>query len=137
VYSLADASQYRGKRVLVVGGGNSAIETAREISRLPGTAVTLSYRGDTFSRLAAPLRQWLDTAESGGAERDGAERDGTVTVLRQSHVHRITSDSVEIETTGGRLTLANDAVVIAIGGHLPMAMLTELGVRVETKYGTA
>ena len=126
VYSLADASQYHGKTVLVVGGGNTAIETAREVSRLPGTAVTLSYRGGTFSRVAAELRQWLETAE----------RDGKVTVLRQSQVHRITSDSVEIETKGERRTLANDAVLVAVGGHLPIAMLNELGVKVETKYGT-
>jgi thioredoxin reductase (NADPH) len=50
VYSLIDPEQYAGQRVLVVGGGDSALEAALAISEQPGTGVALSYRGESFSR---------------------------------------------------------------------------------------
>jgi thioredoxin reductase (NADPH) len=51
VYRLVDPEQYRGKRVLVVGGGDAALEAAVSISNEPGTTVTLSYRSNAFSRV--------------------------------------------------------------------------------------
>ncbi len=50
VYRLIDPEQYSGKHVLVVGGGDSALEAATTIADEPGTTVTLSYRGGAFSR---------------------------------------------------------------------------------------
>ena len=50
VYRLIDPAQYREHKVLVVGGGDSALEAAISISEEPGTSVTISYRGEAFSR---------------------------------------------------------------------------------------
>ena len=62
VYSVDDPSQYQRQRVLVVGGGDSALEAAVTLSRQPGTEVTLSYRGHSFDRATAANRQRLDEA---------------------------------------------------------------------------
>src|SRR5574343_1228928 len=51
VYRLIEAGQYQGKHVLVVGGGDSALEAALDVANEPGTHVTLSYRGKAFDRV--------------------------------------------------------------------------------------
>ena len=66
VYRLIDAEQYRGQHVLVVGGGDSAIEAALALADETGTTVTLSYRSDAFSRLKPKNRERLQEAESQG-----------------------------------------------------------------------
>jgi len=50
VYRLTDPEQYYSQNVLVVGGGDSALEAAISIAELPDTVVSLSYRSGTFSR---------------------------------------------------------------------------------------
>ena len=127
VYSLADAAQYRGKRVLVVGGGDSAAEAATELARQPGVQVTLSYRGQAFSRIKPLNRRRLEEAES----------KHRITIIRQSTVTSIGLDQVEIDIQGRRHALPNDAVIICAGGLLPTALLNHIGVAIETKYGTA
>ena len=127
VYSLADAEQYRGQRVLVVGGGDSALEAAVELSRLAGTDVTLSTRGSVFNRAKTLNRQRVERAEA----------DRRLTIVRESTVRGIGPDRVEIECHGRRHVMANDAVIVCAGGLLPTALLKGAGVAVETKYGTA
>jgi NADH dehydrogenase FAD-containing subunit len=58
-------------------------------------------------------------------------------VLLESVVKRIEPTEVEIEQRGKRLRLPNDAVIVNAGGILPTPFLKELGIEVETKYGTA
>ena len=50
VYRLADPEQYRQQHVLVVGGGDSALEAAARVAEEPGAIVTLCHRSETFSR---------------------------------------------------------------------------------------
>src|SRR5690606_18765968 len=66
VYRLIDPEQYIGQTVLVVGGGDSALEAATSIARQPGTKVTLSYRGKAFARAKQGNRDRLATAQSRG-----------------------------------------------------------------------
>jgi thioredoxin reductase len=110
VYRLIDAEQYRGKRVLVVGGGDSALEAATSIAEVPETHVTLSYRGDAFSRAKAknerqrnrwPLRQLL-----------------------KSNV-RIEPDAVLMDCGGAQERLPNDAVIVS-AAVLPTAFLESI-----------
>ncbi|MGZ5132863.1 MAG: NAD(P)-binding domain-containing protein, partial [Caldimonas sp.] len=63
VYRLIDAEQYRNMAVLVVGGGDSALEAAIAVSEEPGTTVTLSYRGDAFARVKGKNRMRLEEQE--------------------------------------------------------------------------
>jgi len=127
VYRLIDAAQYAGQHVLVVGGGDSALEAATSIAENGARSVTLSYRGQGFSRAKPRNRERI-------AE---AERTGRVKVLLDSNVRRIEAKSVAIDCQGRELTLANDAVVVSVGGILPADFLRQVGVEVETKYGTA
>jgi len=127
VYRLIEAAQYRGQRVLVVGGGDSAIEAALACVAEPGTTVTLAYRGDAFNRVKAKNRERLETAR--------AER--RVDVQLKAEIQRILPDGVELTADGAPVTVGNDAVIVQAGGVLPTALLRELGVTVETKYGTA
>jgi len=127
VYRLIDAEQYRNQKVLVVGGGDSALEAALAVAAEAGTSVTLSYRSEAFARVKEKNRQRL-------AE---AERAGRVQVLLKSNVKRIEADKVILDQDGKAITVRNDAVIVSAGGVLPTPFLKEIGILVETKYGTA
>ena len=127
VYQLIDAEQYRGKHVLVVGGGDSALEAAGTIAEQPGTTVTLSYRSEAFSRAKQKNRERVDRMS----------KDGTMKVMLSSKVKGITAESAEIEWNGAREKVRNDAVIICAGGILPTEFLKAAGIDMETKYGTA
>ena len=127
VYRLIDAEQYRGQHVLVVGGGDAAIEAALACAAEQGTKVALSYRSEAFSRIKAKNRERIEKA--------GAN--GRVNVLLKSNVKEITEREVILEHDGKPVTLKNDAVIVCAGGVLPTPMLKDIGIMVETKYGTA
>ncbi len=126
VYRLVDAEQYRGRHVLVVGGGDSALEAAIALAEQPGTTVTLSYRGEAFSRVKAKNRDRL------GVLADA----GRLKVLLRSTVHSIEQRAVHLEREGRKLTLPNEAVIVCAGGELPTPLLRQVGIRFETKFGT-
>lgn len=127
VYRLIDAEQYAGKRVLVVGGGDSALEAAASIADAGATEVSLSYRGEAFQRAKAKNRQRVADAAAAGR----------LTVLLNSNVRHIDEDSVLLDQQGQQIQLGNDAVIVTAGGILPNEFLKSIGVEVETKYGTA
>ena len=127
VYRLIDPEQYRQQHVLVVGGGDSALEAAASIAEQPGTTVTLSHRSECFSRAKAKNRERIKTAE----------KSGRLSVLLQSSVKRIGPREIEIEQQGRQMKIRNDAVIVCAGGILPTAFLTSIGIEVQTKYGTA
>lgn len=126
VYRVIDAEQYRNQNVLVVGGGDSALEAATSIAAEPGAKVTLSYRSAAFSRAKPKNRELVEEMETTGQLR----------VLFNSNVQAIGEGSVTIEVEGTNESVANDAVVVSAGGILPSAFLRTLGINVETKWGT-
>ncbi|MFK8051289.1 MAG: NAD(P)-binding domain-containing protein [Halioglobus sp.] len=127
VYRLIDPAQYQNQQVLVVGGGDSALEAATSIAEEPGTTVTLSYRSDSFSRAKPKNREKVELYE----------REKSMAVLLKSTVRSITESTVEIECGDTIKTIQNDAVIVCVGGVLPTPFLKELGIAIETKYGTA
>jgi thioredoxin reductase (NADPH) len=127
VYRLIDPEQYRGQHILVVGGGDSALEAACSLADEPGTAVALSYRADAFSRAKEANRERVRQAEAAGRLR----------VLLRSEVTAIEAGKVSLSRDGQTLELANDAVIVCAGGVLPSAMLKEMGIEVSTKFGEA
>ncbi len=124
-YKLVDPAQYDGMHVLIVGGGDSALESAVTIAEQPSTVVTLSYRSAAFARAKKKNRDKLEAARAAGR----------VSVLLESTVRRIEAMHVEIEQHGKRSRIRNDAVIVNVGGVLPTPLLKEMGIEVETKYG--
>ena len=127
VYSLIDPQQYQNQHVLVVGGGDAALEAAISISEEPGTTVAISYRSDAFSRAKEKNRQKIDAAEKAGRLR----------VLLSSNVKEIKKDEVLLEQQGKEFALTNQGVIVCAGGILPTPFLKQIGIQVETKHGTA
>ncbi len=126
VYRMIDPQQYRGRHVLVVGGGDSALEAAVSLAEEPGTTVTISYRGEAFSRAKEKNRQKIE---------EGAQR-GLIRVMLQSRVRRIDEHTVHVTQDGRDVELDNDAVIVCAGGILPTPFLKTLGIVVETHHGS-
>lgn len=126
-YRLIDPEQYTGQHVLVVGGGDSALEAATSIADQAGTTVTLSYRSDAFGRAKGKNRERVDAAVAAGR----------LNVMLKSTVKEITPDKVVIDHDGTLHTLSNDAIIVCAGGILPTGFLKQIGIQVDTKYGTA
>lgn len=124
-YRLIDPEQYRNQHVLVVGGGDSALEAATSIAAEPGTTVTLSYRSGAFSRAKQKNREKVEAMTA----------EGRLRVLFNSSVKEIRKDSVVIELADKVGKLKNDSVIVSAGGILPSAFLRKIGINVETKWG--
>ena len=62
---------------------------------------------------------------------------GRLRVLYNSNVQRIEAGQVFIEQEGQAIELANDALIVLAGGVLPTPFLKQIGIHVETKFGTA
>jgi thioredoxin reductase/NAD-dependent dihydropyrimidine dehydrogenase PreA subunit len=125
-YRLIDAEQYQNQHVLVVGGGDSALEAATSIAEEAGTSVTLSYRSGAFSRAKQKNREKVEAMQG----------DGRLRVLFNSNVKEIRQDSVVIAVGEKVGQLKNDAVIVSAGGILPTGFLKNIGITVETKWGT-
>ena len=127
VYRLIDPEQYRNQHVVVVGGGDSALEAAIAIAEQPGTTVTLSYRSEAFGRGKPKNRDRL---------KEMADQ-GRIDVRLKSNVKLIGENKLVLEQEGKTIEIPNDAVIVCAGGILPTPFLKEIGVMVETRFGTA
>jgi thioredoxin reductase/NAD-dependent dihydropyrimidine dehydrogenase PreA subunit len=125
VYRLIDAEQYRGMHVLVVGGGDSALEAATSIAEEQGSTVTLSYRSEAFGRVKEKNRLLLQQSEASKK----------LTVMLKSTVKEIGKDTVTMEWEGKILEIPNQAIIVCAGGILPTPFLKEIGIMVETHHG--
>jgi thioredoxin reductase (NADPH) len=125
VYRLIDPEQYKGQRVLVVGGGDSALEAAIAIAEQQGSKVTLSYRSEAFSRVKEKNRSALKAAEQKGRLR----------VMLKSAPTQIATEKVTLKLEDRSVDIRNDAVIVCAGGELPTPLLQKIGVMFETKHG--
>lgn len=124
-YQLIEPEQYIGKKCLVVGGGDSAVEAAISLSETLGKEVNVSYRKDAFARI-----------KKKNVERIHAKIEtGEVKVLWKSNVTAIHPDHIELEQESKKLTIPNDFVLVFIGGVVPTGFLNKIGIQVETKFG--
>ncbi len=125
-YSLMDAHSYQGRRILVVGGGDSAVEAALGLAEQPGNQVTLSYRGESFFRIMPKNQERLDASIA----------NGKINCLVKSEVRAIHPGSVQIDLDTGSgidsTNLPNDEVFVMIGGTPPFELLERSGVSFDS-----
>lgn len=126
-YRLLEPEAISGKNILIVGGGDSAIESALLLSGQNN--VTLSYRSDAFSRIKPKNNQLIQDALTSGR----------VKVLFGTNPIRINNDTVVLSTSnpGEEIYIENDLVYIFAGGELPTEFLRKAGVEITKKFGEA
>ena len=118
MYRLIEADHYVNKKILVIGGGDSAVEAAMGLGYQVGNQVTLSYRQGEFSRIKERNAQRIQESV----------RKGKVKVLFNSNPVEFLKDSVLIEVAGKTQELPNDFVWIFAGGEPPTAFLKKVGI---------
>ncbi len=120
-YRLMDAESYQSSHVLIIGGGDSAVEAAMGLALQKTNTVTLSYRKPEFQRIKARNMERLQTyLKSGG-----------INALMNSEVEEILEHEVRIKTPDEVLTLKNDYVFIFAGGELPFEFLKSVGIEFQ------
>lgn len=118
MYRLIEADHYINKRILVVGGGDSAVEAAMGLAHQQGNEVTLSYRKAGFSRIK----------ERNAKRMEDCMRSGKVRVLFDSTPVEFTPDAVVLNVSGTVREIPNDFVWIFAGGAAPNDFLKRIGV---------
>lgn len=127
-YRMIEPEAFRGQRVLVVGGGNAAADCALGLAEAGvATEVALSYRRAELARLRASVRERIEAAFAAG----------TIVPHLGTEVVRITDDHVELRRGQATERLANDAVIVQIGGTPPSELLRSIGIEVVEKRGEA
>ncbi len=125
-YALLDAAAYTGRHCVVVGGGDSAVETALALAEQPGNTVTIVYRQDAFFRLRSKNKQRLDARAADGAI-DVLLR-AELTAIAPGHVDVLQRDGAGAGDAGVALQLRGDDVFVMAGGTPPFAALAKSGV---------
>ncbi|MBC8345993.1 MAG: NAD(P)-binding domain-containing protein [Candidatus Marinimicrobia bacterium] len=123
MYKLMDAETYKNRKILVVGGGDSAIEAALGLAHQTGNEVTLSYRKENFFRLKARNEKNIEKAIS----------EKLLNVVFNSSPTKIDQHSVSLKTEDGALELDNEFVFIFAGGELPFPLLNSIGIEFGKK----
>jgi thioredoxin reductase (NADPH) len=118
MYRLIEADHYINKKILVVGGGDSAVEAAMGLAHQQGNEVTLSYRKEAFSRIK----------ERNAKRIEDCMRTGKVNVVFNSIPVEIRQEAVVLEVNGERREILNDFVWILAGGIPPNDFLKKIGV---------
>jgi thioredoxin reductase/Pyruvate/2-oxoacid:ferredoxin oxidoreductase delta subunit len=120
MYRLIETDHYVNKKILVVGGGDSAVEAAMGLAHQPGNQVTLSYRKETFTRLKDRNEKRIQEFM----------QKGKVRVAFNSIPVEFKPSSVVLDVNGKFQEIPNDFVWIFAGGEPPTAFLKKIGVRV-------
>lgn len=124
-YRLLEPEDLSGKNIVVVGGGDSAIESALLLA--DNNSVTLSYRNDVFNRIKPKNSKAINEAVESGKLK----------LLLKSNLVSIEDEHVYILTSDGKdpVKLKNDLVYIFAGGELPTQFLEKAGINITRKFG--
>lgn len=122
MYRLIEAETYKHKRILVVGGGDSAVEAAIGLASQVGNVVTVSYRKEDFVRLKEKNEQNVRKFLGGGK----------LQAIFNSQVLEIREENVVVQESGKIIhNLQNDFVFIFAGGELPTELLKRCGIKLR------
>jgi thioredoxin reductase/Pyruvate/2-oxoacid:ferredoxin oxidoreductase delta subunit len=118
MYRLIETDHYIHKKILVVGGGDSAVEAAMGLAYQVGNNVTVSYRKEAFSRIKERNAQRIEDSM----------RKRKINVIFNSAPVEFKQNSVVLEVNGSLQEIPNDSVWIFAGGEPPTAFLKKIGV---------
>jgi thioredoxin reductase (NADPH) len=118
MYRLIEADHYTGRKILIVGGGDSAVEAALGLASQPGNEITLSYRKTSFHRIK----------ERNAKRIEESIRLGKIRVIFDSSPIEFRSDSVVLAIGDQSECLPNDYVWIFAGGTPPTEFLKKIGI---------
>ncbi len=121
MYRLINTSTYNDNHILVVGGGDSAIEAGVGLSIQRNNTVTLSYRRGEFSRIKERNKGHIEEAMS----------KKKVNVVYNSEVKEIRGNSIVLTTPNGDVELPNEFVFIFAGGEMPFELLKKIGISTQ------
>ncbi|MBE0661170.1 MAG: NAD(P)-binding domain-containing protein [Bacteroidales bacterium] len=126
-YRLLEPEVIKDKEILVVGGGDSAVESALLLSE--HNNVVLSYRNEVFNRLKPKNSERILNAAA----------TGQVQMWFNTNIVEIGKDDITLSNskTGEQLKFKNDLVYIFAGGELPTQFLMKLGIHITKKFGEA
>lgn len=124
-YWLKDPEAFTYEHMLVVGGGDSAVEAAMALGEQPGNRVFLSYRKASFSR---PKKKNVERLRK-------AVKAGNVELVLESKVLEIGVDRVVLKQNGDELVLPNDYCFVFAGGILPTDFLRKAGIKIKRHHG--
>jgi thioredoxin reductase len=116
---LVEVDHYVNKKILVVGGGDSAVEAAMGLANQVGNKVTLCYRGAQFSRIKDRNYKRIEECM----------RSGKVEVLFETNPREFKPESVVLDVQGSVREIPNDYVWIFAGGIPPYDFLKKIGIR--------
>lgn len=119
MYKLIDTIMYQNEKILIVGGGDSAIEAAHGLALQKRNTVTLSYRKDRFFRIKQKNQMRITDLS----------KNDKITILFNSTVKEITDTHVHLDVSGREEVIENDYTFIFAGGDPPYKLLHESGIR--------
>jgi len=125
-YSLREPEAYRGDRITVVGGGDSAVEAGLALAGQPGNEVRIAYRKGAFSRAKPKNRERVEEAVSMGR----------LSILWNTEI--VENREEEVVARGPEYhenVLPNDHLFVFAGGQLPTPFLERCGIQIDTKFG--
>jgi dihydropyrimidine dehydrogenase (NAD+) subunit PreT len=124
-YRLVDAEQYEKSRVLVVGGGDAALEAAIQIAEETQAEVALSYRQAELGKARdANKRRFKELVQ---------ER--RIFAFMPSTVKSVSPRSVRLDVSGKPIEIKNDYVIACLGGEPPTEFLKATGVTMQRLHG--
>ena len=125
-YRALEPAEFAGKHVLIVGGGNAAADCALALADDGDCkSVSLSYRRRELARMRSSVR----------ARVEQAMKAGTIRPYLGTEVQSITPDEVVLKGGGKLDRIANDAVVVQIGGTPPSELIKTIGIEIVEKRG--
>ena len=119
MYKLLDAETYQNEDILIVGGGDSAVEAAMGLARQPGNRVTISYRKSKFVRIKTRNEHLINKM----IEKD------QIQVVFESQIKEIGDTTVKILKDQEETSLPNSYVFIFAGGEPPFPLMQKIGIR--------
>jgi thioredoxin reductase (NADPH) len=123
MYRLIEADHYINKNILIVGGGDSAVEAAMGLARQQGNKVTLSYRQGTFNRIKDRNQKRIEECM----------RNKSVDVIFNSSPVEFTPAAVIMDVNGETREIPNDFAWVFAGGTPPNDFLKKVGVEFGMK----